>query len=243
MMCRFVVGWLAALLAPSALVHAAAPACRIDVAGPPPQVVELYTSEGCDSCPPADRWLSSLHGRDDVIAAAFHVDYWDRLGWRDRFASARFTQRQAQAQAHSGVNFSYTPQVLVGGRDWRRWPALPAAAPAAARVRLTLQREGDRVQWQAQPLDGGSTALALWWAVLEDGHLSEVKAGENAGATLRHDHVVRDLGRVPPWRGSATQSFEAPLRGEGGRPVRVIAVVTDATSGAPVQAAQLRCPG
>ncbi len=227
------------LSAPGAI--AAPPTCRVEAAGAPPRVIELYTSEGCNSCPPADRWLSSLLGRDDTLAAAFHVDYWDRLGWRDRFGSARHAQRQAQLQAQSGVGFSYTPQVLVDGRDWRRWPALPPAA-SAGRATLALQREGDRVHWQVQPGADAPARLALWWALLEDGHVTAVKAGENAGVTLRHDHVVRQFGVVPPWRGSAAHTIDVPARGEGGRPVRVLAVVTDATSGAPLQAAQLRCP-
>ncbi len=130
-----------AMAAGTSQVALAQATCRAQSGASPPQVVELYTSEGCNSCPPADRWLSSLVQRGDVIAAAFHVDYWDRLGWRDRFASARFTERQAQAQAYSGVRYSYTPQVLVDGRDWRRWPDLPAAARSSL-VNLSLQRSG-----------------------------------------------------------------------------------------------------
>src|SRR5439155_369615 len=83
---------------------------------------------GCNSCPPADRWLSGLKGRSDVVALAFHVDYWDRLGWVDRFADAAYTRRQVEQQRLSGGGFVYTPQVLVDGRDWRRWPTLPAAS-------------------------------------------------------------------------------------------------------------------
>src|SRR6476659_2802738 len=91
-------------------------------------VVELYTSEGCNSCPPADRWLSKLKADPAVVALAFHVDYWDRLGWKDRFASAAFTQRQAAQQATNGARFSYTPQVVVDGRDRTDWSA---ASPGA----------------------------------------------------------------------------------------------------------------
>lgn len=235
---------LRALLMAGASMPAAAVAasCRVEAAGAPPRVVELYTSEGCNSCPPADRWLSSLRERGDVIAAAFHVDYWDRLGWRDRFASPRHTERQLQTQQHSGARFAYTPQVLVDGRDWRRWPALPSPGTAAP-VRLSLQRdEAGAVDARVQPLDGATQRLAAWWAVLEDDHRSDVKAGENAGVTLRHDHVVRRYGSVPAWTGAAQWRFEAPPRGEGDRPVRVVVVVTDAARGTPVQAAQLRCP-
>jgi hypothetical protein len=224
----------------TAALGADAPACHAQSGAMLPQVVELYTSEGCNSCPPADRWLSSLANRSDVIAVAFHVDYWDRLGWRDRFANARFTERQAQAQAHSGARFSYTPQVLVGGRDWRRWPDLPPASQPS-RVNLSLQRPGAQVVWRVEPLPGAPATLALWWAALEDGHRSDVQAGENAGVTLRHDHVVRHYGQEAPWSGAMFSRFDVPSRGEGGRPLRVVAVVTDTRTGLPVQAVQLRC--
>lgn len=229
------------------LISLAAPAagstCRVEAAGTPPRVVELYTSEGCNSCPPADRWLSSLRAdASEVIAVAFHVDYWDRLGWRDRFADPRHAERQAQQQRRSGVSYSYTPQVIVDGRDWRRWPSLPPARDAANPVRLTMQRDGDAVAIEVHPSAGNQQRLAMWWAALEDGHRSDVKAGENAGTTLRHDHVARRYGGVSPWRGAGSWRIEAPSRGEGGRSVRVVAVVIDADGGWPLQAAQLRCP-
>lgn len=221
----------------------AAAGCRVEAPVVSPRVVELYTSEGCDSCPPADRWLSGLRAQGDVLAVAFHVDYWDRLGWRDRFADPRYTQRQAALQAVRGARFSYTPQVVVDGRDWRGWPGLPAARTASAPVRLTLQREGERVHWQVEPLPGAPARLALWWAVLEDGHRSEVQAGENRGATLRHDHVVRGYGTVPAWAGGAGATIDAPARGELGRATRTIVVVTDAAGSVPLQAAQIACSG
>lgn len=205
-------------------------------------LVELYTSEGCNSCPPADRWLSSLKARPDVLAAAFHVDYWDRLGWKDRFGSAQFSQRQAEQQRSSGAGFSYTPQVLVNGRDWRRWPGLPAAG-AVVPVQIQLLRETDqRISVQVTPQVGAPAKLAAWWAVVEDGHVSAVKAGENQGVTLQHDHVVRAYGRQPAWS-SAPQhwTLDAPRLGEGGRAARLLLVVTDASSGLPLQAVHLAC--
>jgi len=84
---------------------------------------------------------------------------------------------------------------------------------------------------------------ALWWAAVEDGHVSNVKAGENSGVTLHHDHVVRQHGSVAPFSGALTRRIDVPLHGEGGRALRVLAVVTDAAGGATVQALQLRCPG
>src|SRR6185312_11220306 len=104
----------AALAAP---VQAAPAACTAQSGTTVPTVVELYTSQGCSSCPPAERWLSGLKGRDGVVALAFHVDYWDDIGWKDRYAQALFTQRQNGSQRTSGARFAYTPQVLLDSRD------------------------------------------------------------------------------------------------------------------------------
>src|SRR5579864_771297 len=110
-------------------------------------LVELYTSEGCDSCPPADRWFSSRFDAADerphALALAFHVDYWDRLGWVDRFANAAYTERQYEAMRANGATFVYTPQVLVQGHalaDWRggATAAIDAASHAPARATITL---------------------------------------------------------------------------------------------------------
>jgi len=215
-------------------------ACEAESGAAVPVVVELYTSEGCNSCPPADRWLSTLKDKPDVLAAAFHVDYWDGLGWKDRFASPRYSERQTQLQASSGTRFSYTPQVLVNGADWRRWPALPAPAPATG-TRMRLQRAGDQVTLQVEPPAASPARFALWWAALEDGHDSDVRAGENQGVRLHHDHVVRYYGRIAPWSGPLQQRIDVPALGEGGRPLRLLAVLTDAAGGGTVQALQLRC--
>lgn len=240
-------GRLIAALLPAcvATASAAAEGGRCEAISGPQQalLVELFTSEGCSSCPPADRWLSSLKGRPGVLAAAFHVQYWDHLGWRDRFASAAATERQAQQQPRSGARYRYTPQVLVNGRDWRRWPELPAGTVPAP-VQLRLQRDAaDRVDVLVTPLAQAPATLAAWWAVLEDGHASRVKAGENSGATLQHDHVVRAYAQRPAWSTAAPQrwTLEAPRRGEAGRLARLLLVVTDGRSGAPLQAVQLDC--
>ena len=226
-----------------ACLPVAAQTCQAQSGPRQTTLVELYTSEGCDSCPPADRWLSGLKGKPDVLAAAFHVDYWDRLGWKDRFGDARHTARQVEMQRSSGAGFSYTPQVLANGRDSRRDNALPVPG-APARVLLALQRDSDeRVSVRAEPQAGAPTRLALWWALLEDGHVSQVKAGENRGATLKHDHVVRRYEALPAWAapGVGQWTLSAPRTGEGGRRSRVLVVATDAATGAPLQAAQLDC--
>jgi hypothetical protein len=229
-------------------------ACLLAVAGPavtaqtctatstatPPLVVELYTSEGCSSCPPADKWLSTLKGRPDVLALAFHVNYWDRLGWPDRFASPEATARQHQLAQLAGSRNVYTPQVVVGGRDWRRWPDLPSARTDAAAPRATLTREADKVVVQVEGSNAGGN-LQGYWAVLEDRHVSQVRAGENAGETLRHDHVVRLYKPVPAWGAAQGHRSEINItRGDPAFPRRVAFVVTDAAA-RPLQAVQLGC--
>lgn len=232
-----------ALLGASA-VHAAAPAattCQVRSAAHAPMVVELYTSEGCSSCPPADRWLSTLKGKPEVLALAFHVNYWDRLGWPDRFASPEATARQHTLAQQAGSRQVYTPQVLVNGRDWRNWPRLPDA-PAASPVSVSLSRDGDKVSAQVTASAGAPAQLAGYWAVLEDQHESRVRAGENAGETLRHDHVVRLYKPVPAWPAKAGGAAQLTVsRGVPEHPRRVVFVVTDAVTLKPLQALALGC--
>ncbi len=205
-----------------------------------PLVVELYTSEGCSSCPPADRWLSQVKGRGDVVALAFHVDYWDRLGWTDRYASAAWTKRQYEVGARSGAGFVYTPQVLVNGRDYRRWPSLPAGA-AAAPVALSLARDGEAYVAQVTRQAGAPRNLSGYWAVTEDGHVTQVKSGENHGATLKHDAVVRELLHVAVVGDGALRFQPRPAEPGGAGTRRVQFVVTDAQTGTPLQALALGC--
>ena len=232
---------LSAALATATSASAFAQTCQASAGAQPPLVVELYTSEGCSSCPPADRWLSTLKGRSDVLALSFHVGYWDHLGWTDRFAKTEFTQRQYQwAKTHRASNV-YTPQAIVDGRDWRGWPALPNAGTTAP-VTLRLQRQGDQVVADVGPAGAGSAPLSGYWAVLENGHSSQVRAGENAGETLTHDHVVRLFQPVPAW--SPTAGLRSQLnvtRGDAKTPRRVAFVITDAQSQRPVQALALDC--
>jgi len=230
------------VLAPLSLAAHAANGCQAVSPAVPPTVVELYTSEGCSSCPPADRWLSTLKGRPDVLPLAFHVNYWDRLGWVDRYASPEATSRQYELARLSGQSGVYTPQVLAAGKDWRVWPKLPQAVPTPAPA-LKLEREGDRVQLiVSASADGSSPRLAGYWAVTEDGHQSRVAAGENAGETLRHDHVVRLYKPLPAFAAAQGQRAELNVtRGVPEHPRRVVFVLTDAATQRPLQAVALGC--
>jgi hypothetical protein len=172
-------------------------------------LVELYTSEGCSSCPPADHWLSDLATRGDkrVVPLAFHVSYWDYIGWKDRFADARYTERQHDIAAAQGASMVYTPQVMIAGRDFRGWSSSGAAdraieeiarMPATARIAIASKAAGqDGIEGSASLQAGAARNVRLFVALTQDGLTSKVTAGENRGETLRHHAVVRDLAVLP----------------------------------------------
>jgi len=253
---------VAAGLASAAPPEAAAPAICHAVSGPRTMpLIELFTSEGCDSCPPADRWLSAHFpphfppqfpyrlAAPPVLALAYHVDYWDRLGWRDRFASARFTQRQNDVMAANGASFVYTPQVVVQGRDvpgWNRGRVDEAIAaverrPPRADIALDVTAGTDALQLRAtanvkDPIS--RKRAALWIAYADSGHVTQVGAGENRGARLRHDHVVRSLyGPFPvDANGESRVSVHQKAPDESGATPRVVAFVQDMMNGDVLQA-------
>lgn len=165
-------------------------------------LLELYTSEGCSSCPPADKWFSSLEKRgftpDKVIPIALHVDYWDTIGWKDRFASPAHTDRQREQATLNRSSFVYTPQTMLNGRDYRGWGsdskfgddiAAINRSPSHADIALTITPMQDRLT--VKTAAHSSSPAALYIVLVENGLSSEVKAGENSGAKLNHDHVVR----------------------------------------------------
>jgi hypothetical protein len=172
-------------------------------------VIELYTSEGCSSCPPADRWVSSLPARgfhaDRVVPLAFHVDYWDYLGWRDRFAQAGFSARQRAQAGRGGARFVYTPQLLLNGVDFRQ-PLLDSAFPerlaraniraAGAELRLAQRASatGVRIELESRVLEPSAQKFSeTYVALLENNLSSRVRAGENSGKVLLQDFVVREF--------------------------------------------------
>jgi hypothetical protein len=166
--------------------------------------VELYTSEGCSSCPPADRWLSGLRaagiGPETAIPLAFHVDYWNKLGWPDRFSQAAYSDRQRLASRRNRLDFVYTPQLVVDGKDFR----LPAGYGTLrqprdrerASIELTAKANASHLEVMTSVSlvpDERSQAPELFVALAEDGLWTQVAAGENMGRQLRHDAVVRAL--------------------------------------------------
>ena len=222
-------------------------------------LVELYTSEGCDSCPPADRWLAKQFpaAATDAraLALAFHVDYWDRLGWADRFASPAYTERQYALMRANAATFVYTPQVLLQGHDWHGWAdggaAVQRAARAPARASITLDAapSGNAV---AVTVDAAITDAAargdvrLLVAYADSGLHSDVGAGENRGKRLSHDHVVRALqsaaeGADANDRIHATFQFERPR--EAGVAPTLVAFVQRRSTGDILQAVAVPLAG
>lgn len=173
-------------------------------------LLELYTSEGCDSCPPTDRWVNGLPqrglGADRVVTLGFHVDYWDYLGWKEPYARAEYSARQRAASQRNHARVVYTPQLLLDGRDYRRGAlrddfddrvgVLNETAPKA-RISLRIANapadflsvEGKAIVVDASGRGDARAYLALY----ENDLSSQVTSGENRGKRLRHDNVVREL--------------------------------------------------
>lgn len=218
-------------------------------------LVELYTSEGCSSCPPADRWLSGLKalaGKATVVPLGFHVTYWDYIGWRDAFADERNTARQRARASASGARYVYTPQVMVGGRDFRGWRggggferAVEKINRMAARADLELRLVpvgGGRlvVEATAQARTGvARDHLALVVAAVQDGLGSLVTAGENRGEQLRHDFVVREFAEMRAFPASGAATVKATFSPRGGAATGALAAaafVQDLRTGEVLQA-------
>lgn len=159
------------------------------------KLIELYTSEGCSSCPPADRWLSTF--KEDpalwnrIIPVAFHVDYWNYLGWKDPFSQRQNSRRQRHYHSTGNINSVYTPGFVLNGEEWRGWflkRRLPEQNSQAGELTVTL-KDGDLTA-NYQPLNGQHQLLVLNIALLGFDISTRVKAGENRGRTLKHDFVV-----------------------------------------------------
>ena len=230
------------LLAAGCAAFAASPSCQAQSPATLVPVIELYTSEGCSSCPPADRWLSGLKDSVDggkAVVQAFHVGYWDNIGWVDRFASPAHTARQKQVAASNGLPNIYTPQVVRNGQDR---PDFNRRAEASEPARASIARQrGTSGAFEANviPIDG-SARWSAYWTVTEHGHSSKVKSGENAGELLQHDFVVRQYVPAGDYQGPARLTVRA-VPGEPGHRRQVNLVVYDKASGKPLQALSVGC--
>ena len=214
-------------------------------------VLELYTSEGCSSCPPADKWASGFKGKD-VVVQAFHVGYWDYIGWVDRFAAPAHTARQRDLAARNRLRSIYTPQVVVNGRDLPQWRGAEqriSSQREAAQLRIDLRQLGaDQFEAVVAPVNGAAPvpAWAAYWTVTEHGHNSKVKAGENAGEFLKHDFVVRQYTQAGEYRGADASPKKLVFRSMAATPGherQVNLVVFDPQGGKTLQALSLQCAG
>ncbi len=251
------IRWITAVLA--AIPALAAAECRVASGPGTAALVELYTSEGCSSCPPADHWLSALAAHRDprVVPIAFHVQYWDSLGWKDRFGDPRFTRRQEFEGRTSGARFIYTPQVVLAGRDFPDWHSGSDFARALDAVNHRHARATIEIASHAGPaasIAGTVSAtlapnmspanLELVVAVTQDGLASRVTAGENRGEHLSHDFVTRGLASSPVGAGRTSRefSFAIPTENDAAR-TSVTAFVQDTKTGEVIQAlAAPPCP-
>ncbi len=205
-----------------------------------PVVVELFTSQGCNTCPPADAYLGKLAKRKRVIALSFHVDYWDYLGWKDRFALSGSTKRQRRYARQFKRGYVYTPQMVIDGQaeivGSRTGQIDRAIARAAARkdkiaVRLVRGAGGKvRAMLPARAAGAKPEPATVWMVLIDRSHTTKIKRGENGGKRLTYTHVVRTLRRVGAWRGEKT-ALELPVDETlpGRRDACVVIVQSDKT--------------
>lgn len=204
-------------------------------------LVELFTSEGCSSCPPAEAWLNRFVDDDrlwhQVIPIAFHVDYWDYIGWRDRFADPGYSKRQYRYQKEGGIRTVYTPGVLVNGREWRGWHGAVPPASGHRPGNLVLNLEDDRVSARFDTLTGESAgrSLRLHLAILAFGLESRVAAGENRGRRLSHEFVVVGMNSADTTSGN-WQLMLPPIRETGSRRHALVAWISETGRQRPLQA-------
>jgi len=205
-------------------------------------VLELFTSHGCSSCPPADAWLRRL--RDDprlwreIVPMAFHVDYWNGLGWRDRFSTAANSARQRAYRAAGGIRAVYTPGFVLAGHEWKGWfrhdALVPGPRPTVGRLSLVL--DGDDATLRFDPAGSKPHATLAHVALLGFGLSSPIGGGENDGRTLREDFVV--LGEAHNARRGRDGAWHLrlPERIASAPRYAVVAWLSGAGSPAPIQA-------
>jgi hypothetical protein len=207
-------------------------------------LLELYTSEGCSSCPPAERWLSGL--KQDpalwtkVVPVAFHVDYWDYIGWKDRFAKPEFGARQRAYAAEGGVRTVYTPGLILNGKEWRGWIMnRPPVSDALTAGRLAIRIDGEAITVDYTASGKSERNYAANIALLAFEQVSDVGAGENKGRTLNNDFVVLSLQKQSLHRREGKHSLQSTLAADlpgAGRRAVAVWITQDGTQ-QPLQAA------
>ncbi|WP_443749618.1 DUF1223 domain-containing protein [Asticcacaulis solisilvae] len=168
------------------------------------QVIELYQSQGCSSCPPANAVLNGLADRKDLLTLSFSVTYWDYLGWKDRFATPAFTQRQYDYAAGAHRQGVQTPQMIINGRGFINGVTQAEVGAALSRYARTAPEPDIAATPTAVTVGAGQGRGTVWLVRYNPGTLDvPISAGENTGRTLPHRHIVRDLIRLGDWHGAA----------------------------------------
>ncbi len=207
-----------------------------------PVVVELFTSQGCSSCPPADELLRKLGEYDDIIPLALHIDYWDYIGWEDKFAQAKFTKRQKSYARAMHQKMIYTPQMIISGRKSvvGNRPVDVADTIQSLRsmknpVDLDLQRQGNTlsIAMSAKSAVGATDVFVVRYTGKK---MVNIKRGENAGLSATYTNIVTDWTKVSKWDGSGALSVKAKVTGDS----PIVVLVQSADSGPILAAARLR---
>lgn len=201
--------------------------CNVSTAQTQPVLVELYTSQGCSSCPPADEFMAHLANDPDVIALALHVDYWDYIGWKDTFANPQFTKRQKAYARAIGSRTIYTPQMIVGGQDRvegndpmevsdkiRRHMTVPSP------IDLTLTRKGSQVMIAARANGAVPGLMRVQLVRYKEREDVKIGRGENAGRDVAYYNIVTSWQPIADWDGRAPLDLIADAPGE--QPVVVV---------------------
>lgn len=193
----------------------------------PVVIVELYTSQGCSSCPPADEFLAKMAMDPSILPLALHVDYWDYIGWKDKFANPKFTSRQKAYAKEFGTRTIYTPQFIVGGID-RVEGNRPDETTALIRkhlsvaqeIGLTLKRTGDTLVIHADALPSLGTKANIQLVRYTRSETVNIERGENAGRSIKYYNIVRSWQSLGSWSGKGALEMQAEVTGDD--PIAVI---------------------
>lgn len=206
-------------------------------------VVELFTSQGCSSCPPADKILGEIAKDDNVIALALHVDYWDYIGWKDQFAQSKFTNRQRDYARAAGERTIYTPQMVIGGKDHviGSRPMLIAKllrdhAARTPAVNVQLKRQGTTVTIEADAATGLRRSAAVQLVTYRPNATVDIGRGENAGRRITYHNIVQEWIDIGNWNGNDTFIANAEVPAD----VPFVVLVQSGTDGVMLGAAHLR---
>jgi hypothetical protein len=208
-----------------------------------PVVVELYTSQGCSSCPTADAILHELADREDVIALALHVDYWDYIGWKDPFGDPAHAKRQRAYAAAGERHMIYTPEMvvqgqtdIVGTKPGKLAAAIERHAADPAEVALSVTRNGDKLDISAEMIADPEGRMTVHMLRYTPRQTTEIKRGENAGRTIEYANIVENWQVLGQWDGRSPLSLEAAVPG----PKPAVVIIQEENAGPILAAARLR---